>query len=47
MKSYTPKQIVDLLIKNGFKFVRAKESHQIFINNETGLRTIVQCIIKI
>ncbi|RYE24763.1 MAG: type II toxin-antitoxin system HicA family toxin [Sphingobacteriaceae bacterium] len=41
MKSYTPKEIVDLLLKNGFKLIRVKGSHQIFFNEETGLRTIV------
>ncbi len=41
MKSYTPKEIIDLLTKRGFEFVRAKESHQVFVNRKTGLRTIV------
>jgi predicted RNA binding protein YcfA (HicA-like mRNA interferase family) len=41
MKSYTPKEIIDLLIKNGFEFVRAKGSHQIFVNRQTGMRTVV------
>lgn len=41
MKSYTPKEIIDLLVKNGFKLIRVKGSHQIFFNAETGLRTVV------
>ncbi len=41
MKSFTPKEIVDLLLKNGFELLRTKGSHQIFLNRQTGLRTVV------
>jgi len=41
MKSCTPKEIVDLLLKNGFELLRTKGSHQIFLNRQTGLRTVV------
>lgn len=41
MKSYTPKEIVDLLLKNGFELIRTKGSHQIFINRTTGMRTVI------
>ena len=41
MKSFTPKEIIDLLQKNGFEFLRAKGSHYIFVNRKAGLRTIV------
>lgn len=41
MKSYTPKEIIDILLINGFELIRTKGSHQIFINKQTGLRTIV------
>ncbi len=41
MKSFTPKEIIDLLLKNGFELLRTKGSHQIFLNRQTGLRTVV------
>ncbi|WP_198170135.1 type II toxin-antitoxin system HicA family toxin [Mucilaginibacter arboris] len=28
-------------MKNGFELIRSKGSHQIFMNKETGLRTVV------
>jgi mRNA interferase HicA len=41
MKSFTPKEIIALLIEYGFEFIRAKGSHQIFVNKATGKRTVV------
>lgn len=41
MKSFTPKEIVDILLKNGFELLRTKGSHQIFINRKTNMRTVV------
>jgi len=37
----TPEALIRLLRKHGFEFVRAKGSHQIFKNFETGKMTIV------
>ena len=36
MKSYKPKEIVALLLARGFEFARAKGSHQIYINHQSG-----------
>ena len=36
----SPKFLISILKQNGFVFVRAKGSHQIFHNNKTG-KTIV------
>jgi predicted RNA binding protein YcfA (HicA-like mRNA interferase family) len=41
MKSYTPKEIVAILLAHGFEHARTKGSHQIFINHTNGKRTIV------
>jgi predicted RNA binding protein YcfA (HicA-like mRNA interferase family) len=41
MKSYTPKEIVAILMAHGFELVRTKGSHQIFINRTNGKRTVV------
>lgn len=41
MKSFTPKEIIELLLKNGFELLRTKGSHQIFIHRENNLRTVV------
>ena len=41
MKSYTPKEIIDFLLKNGFELITAKGSHQILKNPQTGMRTVV------
>jgi predicted RNA binding protein YcfA (HicA-like mRNA interferase family) len=41
MKSYTPKEIVAILITHGFELVRTKGSHHIFVNRVTGKRTVV------
>lgn len=41
MKSYTPKEIVALLLARGFEFARAKGSHQIYVNRQSGKRTVV------
>jgi len=32
---------VVLLLSQGFEFARAKESHQIYINHQTGKRIVV------
>lgn len=37
----TPAELVRLLQKHGFEFVRSKGSHQIFKNRTTGKMTIV------
>ena len=41
MKSFTPKEIVAILIAHGFELIRSKGSHQIFLNKITGKRTVV------
>ena len=41
MKSYTPKEIVAILLANGFELLRTKGSHQIYINHSNGKRTVV------
>jgi mRNA interferase HicA len=47
MKSYTPKEIVAILLANGFELLRTKGSHQIYVNRSTGKRTIVPMHTKI
>ncbi|TFF35208.1 type II toxin-antitoxin system HicA family toxin [Mucilaginibacter psychrotolerans] len=41
MKSYTPKEIIAILMANGFELNRISGSHQIFVNRTTGKRTVV------
>ena len=41
MKSFTPKEIIVILVGHGFVHIRTKGSHQIYLNKETGKRTIV------
>ena len=41
MKSYTPKEIIAILVANGFELIRTKGSHQIFVNRVSGKRTVV------
>jgi len=41
MKSYTPKEIVTILIDHGFELVRTKGSHNVYVNRENGKRTVV------
>jgi predicted RNA binding protein YcfA (HicA-like mRNA interferase family) len=41
MKSYTPKEIADILAANGFDLVRIKGSHHVYVNKENGKRTVV------
>lgn len=41
MKSFTPKEIVSVLLSHGFIFLRSNGSHHLYINRETGKRTIV------
>jgi mRNA interferase HicA len=41
MKSYTPKEIVAVLLENGFELTRTNGSHHIYVNRSTGKRTIV------
>ena len=41
MKSYTPKEIVAILLANGFELVRSKGSHHIYVNRSNGKRTVV------
>ncbi len=39
--SFTPKEIVKILIKNGFILDRMKGSHYIYFNKNTGRRVVV------
>ncbi len=41
MKSYTPKEIVAILIAHGFELARIKGSHQVYVNRANGKRTVV------
>jgi predicted RNA binding protein YcfA (HicA-like mRNA interferase family) len=41
MKSFTPKDIAALLLAHGFNLVRTKGSHHIYLNPETGKRTVL------
>jgi predicted RNA binding protein YcfA (HicA-like mRNA interferase family) len=41
MKSYTPKEIISILIANGFELARVNGSHHIYVNRATGKRTVV------
>ncbi|MBF9253732.1 type II toxin-antitoxin system HicA family toxin [Pontibacter sp. 172403-2] len=41
MKSYTPKDIISVLLAHGFEFVRTKGSHHIYVNRLRGKRTVV------
>ncbi|PSR52672.1 toxin HicA [Adhaeribacter arboris] len=41
MKSYTPKEVIALLLLHGFERVRTKGSHQIYVNQQSGKRTVV------
>ncbi|HAL81960.1 MAG TPA: hypothetical protein DCO83_06805 [Mucilaginibacter sp.] len=41
MKSYTPKEIVEILIAHGFEPARIKGSHHVYVNRATGKRTVV------
>jgi predicted RNA binding protein YcfA (HicA-like mRNA interferase family) len=39
--SYTPKEIIKILLGRGFVFDRSKGSHQVFIHPETKRRVVV------
>ena len=41
MKSYTPKEIVAILLAHGFELTRSKGSHHVYVNRSTGKRTVV------
>jgi mRNA interferase HicA len=41
MKSYTPKEIVAILIEYGFELTRINGSHHIYVNRANGKRTVV------
>jgi len=41
LPSLTPKQVIDILMKNGFAFDRAKGSHHIYYNQNIGKRAVV------
>ncbi len=41
LKAFTPDQIIKLLKKNGFVFIRQKGSHKIFVNEEQNLQIVV------
>lgn len=41
MKSFTPKEIISILLANGFELVRTKGSHNVYVNRENGKRTVV------
>lgn len=38
---FTPKEIIKILVKNGYFLDRVNGSHQIFIHDATGQRVIV------
>jgi len=39
--NYSAKYLIKLLKQNGFVFVRSNGSHHLYVNHETGKRTIV------
>ena len=41
MKSYTPKEIVSILLAHGFELTRINGSHHIYVNRTNGKRTVV------
>jgi predicted RNA binding protein YcfA (HicA-like mRNA interferase family) len=41
MKSYTPKEIISILITNGSELARVDGSHHIYINRANGKRTVI------
>jgi predicted RNA binding protein YcfA (HicA-like mRNA interferase family) len=41
MKSYTPKEIVTILLAHGFELIRSKGSHHVYVNRSSGKRTVV------
>lgn len=41
MKSYTPKEIIAILIAHGFELIRTNGSHHIYANRSNGKRTVV------
>ncbi len=41
MKSYTPKEIITILLAHGFELARIKGSHHIYVNRTNGKRTVV------
>lgn len=41
MKSYTPKEIVIILLAHGFELIRSKGSHHVYVNRINGKRTVV------
>ena len=41
MKSYTPKEIIAILIAHGFELARVNGSHHIYVNRLNGKRTVV------
>jgi len=41
MKSYTPKEIVAILLAHGFELTRTNGSHNIYVNRSNNKRTVV------
>lgn len=41
MPSFTPKEVIKILKKKGFKLDRSRGSHQIYIHKQKQLRAIV------
>jgi predicted RNA binding protein YcfA (HicA-like mRNA interferase family) len=41
MKSFTPKEIVAILLAHGFEHLPTNGSHQFYLNRVTGKRTVV------
>jgi predicted RNA binding protein YcfA (HicA-like mRNA interferase family) len=41
MRSFTPKELISILLGHSFVFSRSNGSHHLFINRQTGKRTIV------
>jgi predicted RNA binding protein YcfA (HicA-like mRNA interferase family) len=41
MKSYTPEEIIAVLLAHGFELARVNGSHHIYVNRANGKRTVV------
>ncbi|QKJ31672.1 type II toxin-antitoxin system HicA family toxin [Mucilaginibacter mali] len=41
MKSYTPKEIITILLAHGLELTRVNGSHHIYVNRANGKRTVV------
>jgi predicted RNA binding protein YcfA (HicA-like mRNA interferase family) len=41
MKSFTPKEVITILISHGFELIRIKGSHHVYANRGNGKRTVI------